>query len=1175
MRKSLLRLLLVVAACAALTGFALVSFCRSETAAADAKTTPTPAVAGSASGDLGLADAGNPPRPKSEWIEAEKATYRALLKQKTPAFDALVVPFQVKGYAIDRPGRSLMTRYLSRVIENSGLSVPDPGLVDKALGSGYRSFDEAEVYKLANELGVKTLVMGFAGHYREEKMTIEIKIQARGGASSIGPLTGASSHVWRDVPFSDEHPPSQTFRDILGEAASNLPFKAREKRAPVAYKRENLAELPGRVLDIFTGAGRTPVLNAFYLQLTGMLHPGKAIEKEYLFERSLVALEDVSPESPDYRILKARALFYLHRRPAAIAALGKANGPEEQALMAVLNGNAVELQKQYARIERPLVRLLTYIELSDLRYGYRIKKDDDETKKLVQLYPAIALELFGTLHADDEWTVQSNITVKKRLDETFPVEGFTADGIIKTLAAKGDLSGSGDEVDFSVYSHRKRLFEAEARRLCCASAATSLVEMDYLDLLSAMGEHNLQKAVYFLNAVQSLPEEALDKSNRFDVIYRGHPEFTYRRGVVIKNLMASKQAEVREKYMNELETLAYNAFYWSQGQTVSSQKAKFLLVNFKSTKIPWENFDIYDGDYPVRGFWQIRPAHARKKLKGGILERLKVPQSNPDIQLLEVSLLYGHANPAPLMTLFGKLIELNASEEAERLLKSNKHRFAGSPAFARFIADKLAKGDDISAAKRSIEKAIEDNPNTPGLYIKLAGLYLSEGNPKKALEVYRRLPGLDDKNGETVWLANYTEMAALNLARTGAIDEAVPLFKLSAGFNTGAMSEMVSEFYLRIFKGDYPGAAAWARDMATRYKSYQRYLDFLHLFGFHDEARAILDSLDITRHSDTLDAAMVGYRIQGWSEAEMRKWLKGKIAGIARGDGERHILLTHTIDRKPDPGLIWFLEAKSTIDLTNEPVRLNNHRAWFAQGYYHLKSKEYHAAYGVFEQKFALFLPNFQVYRYSIPYVAWGSVKASKTAEFETILDNYRKKFGKDFNYHLSMAFLSGAAKKHPAAIEHLNKARFNIVSYAGSNELFPWYQLLEAAEWLYEDTGHEGYRDVILSFSKTHQRVYPMHSWAYAFEAKHAADTVNRLRALAMALYLDRNSERISGFSEKDKKEAREWFEKNSPFGKKSWNEGEWTEGAADRNRYGLETPSRPASAQLPIDMPVEFDNV
>ena len=97
--------------------------------------------------------------------------------------------------------------------------------------------------------------------------------------------------------------------------------------------------------------------------------------------------------------------------------------------------------------------------------------------------------------------------------------------------------------------------------------------------------------------------------------------------------------------------------------------------------------------------------------------------------------------------------------------------------------------------------------------------------------------------------------------------------------------------------------------------------------------------------------------------------------------------------------------------------------------------------------------------------------------------------------------------------------------------QYFPWYQLVEACEWLYEDTAYIGYRDLVLKFAKICQKIRYESAWSYAVEAKYTDSESDRLRALGITLYLDKRSERISRISDNEKQRALAWLKKNNPF--------------------------------------------
>src|SRR5215467_13628159 len=103
------------------------------------------------------------PRPVSAWQSGEKAFYEKVLSKGR--FDVLVVPFQVEGGGLDRATRSLMTAEFALAVGAQGKKVPDPYLVARALGEGYRRLDLGEIYRLASTLQVSKIISVYVGHH--------------------------------------------------------------------------------------------------------------------------------------------------------------------------------------------------------------------------------------------------------------------------------------------------------------------------------------------------------------------------------------------------------------------------------------------------------------------------------------------------------------------------------------------------------------------------------------------------------------------------------------------------------------------------------------------------------------------------------------------------------------------------------------------------------------------------------------------------------------------------------------------------------------------------------------------------------------------------------------------------------------------------------------------------
>jgi hypothetical protein len=89
---------------------------------------------------------------------------------------------------------------------------------------------------------------------------------------------------------------------------------------------------------------------------------------------------------------------------------------------------------------------------------------------------------------------------------------------------------------------------------------------------------------------------------------------------------------------------------------------------------------------------------------------------------------------------------------------------------------------------------------------------------------------------------------------------------------------------------------------------------------------------------------------------------------------------------------------------------------------------------------------------------------------------------------------------------------------------------LLDVLEGVYEQTRNARYRTALIDLSRRMQRSWPT-AYYYAVESNYAASEPERLRALGIALHLDRNSAHLAQFSEEEKERARQWFAHNRPF--------------------------------------------
>jgi hypothetical protein len=335
---------------------------------------------------------------------------------------------------------------------------------------------------------------------------------------------------------------------------------------------------------------------------------------------------------------------------------------------------------------------------------------------------------------------------------------------------------------------------------------------------------------------------------------------------------------------------------------------------------------------------------------------------------------------------------------------------------------------------------------------------------------------------------------------------------------------------------------------------YGDYMMLLHVMGYHDEAWSVLSQVGGFMEVPVL----LGLRMDGRVADEQIKWLKKKqINPIAVINADKFAFSVYALDRNPGLSLSKKLEtvrdqiaeprsgAKEKADQKEKrrpsiPPAPNEKDLWkkfadpilpFSDGYALLKKKQFTEAYENLKDRFLDDPIRKDMFSFAIPYLTWSAVKSGKVSEVEPYLAEYKKELGVDLDYYLSQALLSVGRKDHREAIKDLEFAQYYLGYFNGERLLPAWYQLAEICEWLYEDSKLEGYRELLLKIVKLRQTSSPMNSWAYSFEAKYTKSEADRTRALAMTLYLDKQSERIAQFSEKEKLKALEWLKKNNPF--------------------------------------------
>ncbi len=1084
----------------------------------------------------------------SDWQGNEKAFYDKVLSGGR--FDVLIVPFQVGGWAVDRATRSIMTAELAAsVAQSQRVKVPDPYLVAKALGEGQRQLNQEDIYKLADAVGAKRIIRGYVGHDRKGRMAIAILTQdhagtARNGAAWTGPV---ATQKFENISFGDEVPAIEAYESVLPEILKSVGTNA---TSPVFEKIDSkleLSALPPSPRGLVASVGN-PAQDAYAFLLYSALTPTNIERtKEIFAEKAHLALLGLSPESPDYRALRARTYKTLGLRMAAIKALGEPRTPEEKGLLAALNGNILEVRAMAALEKNPLKRLLQKIDENRIDTAYGTVKTTKASAEVAGLklpgtiWPFIVTRAFVE---GDPWVQNENSSLKMLLDYELPVEGYSMEDMARATLPLADPDKVQAIVDLSVFHHGRKFVDANAARLCCEPSFNKPGPFDYLELLQGIGHDNLMSRIDFLSQIQGVPNKALSFANSIEGIYKGYPYYAYERSRVEARLAKNSAGAEREQLLKAWHQNAFNAIYWEQGQTLIAAWA-FDHFTADGGQYYGPHDNLYYTDVPYRPYYWTWA-------DGGNL------QTQVDNNL--AALRGATWEIGAVSQLAGQYRQFFPNEERERdLLKSITGRFVGSPQLNAMLGAQAIRQGDGKTAQAYYRDNVRLAPTLWNSYEDLARLLFMTGGVDAAAKVFHSYAGFKKGSEDgRVAIANYAYSAGSYFYWSGHFDLAKPFYQLAASQKSGASSEITSDARLKLLAGDMQGAMAGTLRRAQRYQesyAYRDYLGLLHASGHSKEAWAgFAVLLKQSKAPHIWESALVGHHISALSEAEVVSWAQQsefRSTAEAKIAATIHLARFATTDRTPSRGLSqvvdaldqqrWKVPGYSMLINEGHPIlqnaaekqRVKSMHAYFVDGYRAIKLKDFAAAKAIFTEAATLYdLTDQQLYSPStcyLPYYAFAAAKAGDTSGVEKIMSGI-KIADQSFDYYLAKAILAGASGKNEEALQSLQMARHRR-PHTETRALLTQYTFGEISGLVAEMTGSNKIRELTLEWARKSQKFEPWQSWPYALEAKLTKNPVERKRAMAMAFYLDPKSESLSELDKSEIDAAVKTFGKSNPF--------------------------------------------
>lgn len=1095
----------------------------------------------------------------SRWQESDRILYLDVLKSSK--FDILIVPFQVSGYAFDRNARALMTQYLSqRIRKATRLKISDPTLVAKALGEVRRTYNAETVYALANALNVRKIIWCYAGHEQDMEMNLHFAVQERNRKALIGENTPKKIVERQDIPFDDLVIPSMAFQSVLDGLAEELGFPLAAEPVTAVKVTQTDPVLPSTLTNLVENAEPIAATGATSLQLIASLHPLRTEERENLYERSLVLLENVSPESPWYRLLKSRALFHLGRRPAAVEVLKNCRTPHEMSFLEYLNGNLGAARLQAENIKSPIFRVLAEIELAELAKTY------DVNESFIQRIPESVLRLpqwkdliEWRINRLDPMHVDDNVQVKQWLDMFFPLEGFSLKDLVYRTMVVGREADT-EAFDTSPFLHVRKYIGIN-KLTSQEDGSSGPVSRDLLILFDAIAQANLIQRVDFL-FLRASTESISAEFNKFKPFFDGHPWLELRRVQLLKRIAWQSQGAARANLEKDIQNLSEEISSWEQGQTLLSWKSGYSKE--------------YDYDFPRRSYWIFgsaanSPSDRKFVDNQGLVLNGDYRVSPVDRRYLwdrRITLEYTQTGFDIFQHYYQALEKWNYTLDAADVLSRFRERFQGHPAREAFLATLESKAGNTSTAMEIYQNSINEHPTVWQPFEKLFLEKIKLGDIIGASQVVMNYPPfsmteLERKRHKinTVDLSNHAFRIGSFYWNFGWCEEGKPFFSLASQFNNGSGAEMESNEMLALDSGDYISSARFSLQAGGTYNyagGYASYMRYLQVLGEGKAAWAVYETLkNVPNGRKYVSPIILSHQMEGASKEQQLEWFFSQdVENYNNNTALLHSFRMLAVDRPVDMGLVqdfkriesWIVgklrAAPYVLTASSEKIisMIPGDPKMFPQGvlsacatlsksYSLVRSKQFDKAFEEIEKAFLVVPARQTDYSFMIPYGAWAASQSGKSDVMNAFLEKQGQAAGIDFDYYLAKAFLLGEKGDHLAAIEKLNLAWFNRFTAKGERLIPSGYQYLETCEWLYQSTHRIEYRTLLLEKAKAIQRSSPTVAWAYSMQSKYTDSAEDRLKSTAIALYLDSQSMHIADISKKDKQKAYVWLEANNPF--------------------------------------------
>lgn len=1060
-----------------------------------------------------------PDRPRvSGWIQREKGLFARVLAGLS--CDVLVTQVDAPAAAggLDRPARSLITRYLAHGISaQTGLCVVDPTLAFRALGATTRRVDAREALALATAANARWLVRGEVT-LAEDQRSFELTVRTFARGEGPNPVWTAGEAATLDpIEFSDQLPPEAAFQPHVAALVERLGLGG-DKRAEPPEVQPARAELPDTLDQLVDDAG-SDLGRAEHLQLLAMLYAPDDDAAEHLWERSLVALERSSVDSEATRVLRARAALQLHRRPYAVALLQGLASAEAHALLAIAQSNLSEAEQWAGRIQGRSTALMTQLEVEALRDAFgRPAGQRERRQSLAAAYPGYAVLLGGAQFDPEPGQGEAQATLARQLsrlgasvadDPQDVARRWSRVAMLETAVA-GEVAKRSAAIERSYAP----LWLGRGGQWRTRPAADRLAEWDLYDALYEANRAALVSEVAGLRAPGGQPDAALSLARGLTPLFGGYPPLEAIVALSLDDLRARRSGSPDALQTQREQRLVRDLQDWTGGDDQVSHAIAALAAP-----------PVYARDDPPRG-WRLMQL-------SGAAGRASVRQAAPLTQAAATQLMraiqYSEYDFAMVEQAYAALRRAGSNADADRLVAYSQEHFLGHPERDRFLTELAEERGDTAALIALLQQRQRERPQDWDTCLRLAKAQLIAGQMDAAQRTLLAYPQFSASGSVSPEAAERAWHAGELLLRAGEPALAQPVFAVGARDSSGSPGAMWSALRLNQLAGNWRQARDWAHALHDKHAAagaLSAAAQISFLLGESDAGwRGFYEAAKRFEDIGPWEAALLGHRRAQTADKEVLDFVTRwkSLSGDPRSEAkikDAFVFQALMIDRSSEKKVLDSLSAFAGRAGDDLHQQLGPAYEAFRRGDFPAAADRFGtlvAAAGKADVSYAL------------PYLAASLVKAGRAREAQALLRDARARGRIGFSALLATAYVNGLNGDANAAFDALWRAQLELPE-APPATVPPSFQLLEACEKLLELTGDERYRQWLLNLARRSQLAWPA-SWAYAFEAKYATDPHTREQALALAVYLDAGSAHLAGFGDAQRKRAVGAFERNNPF--------------------------------------------